>query len=292
MGLNVDAPLPGVERSVGGGVAWELTVDPDEIVSGQTFGAVFKGKAIFDERILITGQVLPGLLPGGFKDIMVADFRATVHVRDGAVGEDVELTPDPEAVPYVCAESRTSCNPANDILDDPPKPPGLRANTDCEPLAGSNPCGQFVKLDTSDDCDPGGICHELGQTGEGSPCELNDFCVSGPLELVLTGPPGGYVADRSGTVLFGYDDSKETGFYRLVEDGCNDGTWYSEIPKFIDPVGSNGVRMMLRGDVPLAIEFVMGEDSRGDEGIDSCDPRSSPSPNSSLIKFPIRAQAQ
>jgi hypothetical protein len=283
MGLITDAPIGAVEGSVGGGVGWELTVDPTEIVTGKKFFAELKGKAIFDERTLSIGQ---GLIKGGAKEIMFADFRATVHVRSGAAGEDEELTPE---VPYVCALSRTACERSNDL----PGAPGIRGNTDCEPQGDNNPCGQFVDIPTSEDCEPEGLCDELGHTGEGSQCEVNEFCVSGPLELPLSGGPGQYEPDASASVvLFGYDDGEDTGFRIHEEGGCNAGIWYSDKPQFTNPVGSNGVRMMIvgiDGSVRVAIEYVMGEDSRSDEGIDSCDPHSNRSPDSSLIKFPIRA---
>jgi hypothetical protein len=279
MGLISDVP-PLVAGSSSAGFGWELTVDPTEISSGEPFAAELSGKVIFDERFLAEGQ----RIFGGHKFVILVDLRATVRVRDGAVGDPEVLTP--ELIPYLCMMSKTACDPENDVLDDPPKLPSLRGNTDCEPQGEDNPCGRFVEIPTSDDCAPGGVCDELGHVGSGSQCAVNGFCVSGPMEVALEKRVPGYVADESGSVLFGFDDSADTLFGRLEEGGCNDGTWYGENPAFEDPLGSNGVRMIANGE-KLAFEFVMGEDSNGPEGIDSCDPLSSPSPDSSLIKFPI-----
>jgi hypothetical protein len=276
MGLMTNVgPFTG---SVGGGVAWELTVDPEEIHSGQRFLADLKGKAIFDERFLSTALALD-LVDEGFRELVFTDFQATVIVRKGADGDPVVLTPD-KSIQYVCAQTKMPCDPKKNLPGDP----GFQGNPDCEGQSETNPCGQLVEFQTNDDCTRGGLCDQLGYAGL---CDAYGFCVAGPLELPLTGSPGRYDAWDSGSVLFGYDDREETGFVKLDEGGCNDGTWYIDKPQPADPLGPNGVRIMLGGAVPVIIEFIMGEDSRGDEGIDSCDARSSRSPDSSLIKFPI-----
>jgi len=264
--------------SLAGGWAWELTVDPTEIVSGGLFAADLKGKAIFNEAFLRLGQ---NLIPGGFRDMLYVDFQATVRVRKGASGNPVVLTP--ESIPYECLVGGTACDPDNDLA-----PTGIQGNSDCQPESENTPCSRLVEVPTSDDCDPGGVCDELGHTGEESLCARNGFCVTGPVELLLTGPPASYRADSSGSVHFGFDDTPDTGFEILKEGGCNDGTWSSGPPSLDDPVGPNGARALL-GVAPVAIEFVMGEASRLDDGIDSCDPRASPTPDSNLVKFPIQA---
>jgi hypothetical protein len=266
--------------SGGGGSAWELTVDPTEIIAGRPFAADLEAKAIFDESFLNQGQALLG----GFKELLVVGFQATVHVRKGAVGDDEVLTL-PRSIPHVCWQSRTACDPANDL----PGNNGLVGNTDCQPLGQTNPCGQLFEIPTSEDCDPGGFCDEKGHVGEGLQCELIGFCVTGGVEVPLTGQPGGYTADDSGSVHFGFADTDATGFEILREGGCNDGTWYREVPSFADPIGPNGARLLV-GGFPLAVEFIMGEASRLDDGIDSCEARVSPTPDSNLIKFPIRAE--
>jgi len=256
---------------------WELTVDPRPIVSGEDFAADLQGKVIFDEAAMASTQTL---IEGGFKDAMIVDLKATVHVRRGATGEDVALTLEP--IQHVCAVSKTACDPDNDL----PGTPGIRGNTDCEPQGAINPCGRFVEIPTSDDCAPGGFCEGEGRTGPESQCELNEFCVSGPAEAGLEKRVEGYQADVSGNVLFGFDD-QNTSAEILQEGGCNDGTWFMPKPSFDDPLGPNSVRI-IAGGIPVAIECVMGEASRGPFGIDSCDAHSSPTPDSRLISFPIQ----
>ena len=276
--ISFGCASPVTGATSGGGVAWELTVDPRPIVSGQKFAVDLQAKAIFDEFAIGLAQIF---VVGGFRDVNVVDLQATVHVRKGATGEDVVLRPEP--IPYVCVVSGTSCDPENDLPGDPHK----RGNTDCEPEADTNPCGRFVEIPTSDDCAPGGFCESLGQTGRGSQCDVNEFCVSGPFEMPLKGRPEAWEADASGNVLFGFADEGTEA--EILEDGsCNEGTWAMPIPMFDDPVGPNGVRLIL-GNIPSAVECVMGEDSRGDFGIDSCDPLSSRTPDSRLIRFPIQA---
>jgi len=268
----------GCEASVGTGLVylgWELTVDPTTIVSEQPFAADLEVNAIFEESDLNVAQTL---VEGGFKDAMVVDLQATVHVRKGATGKDAILTPTP--IPYVCAVSKTACDPDNDLPGDP----GIRGNTDCEPQGAINPCGRFVEIPTTDDCAPGGFCDDSGNTGDESPCELNGFCVSGPVVVPLEQDLQAYEADASGNVLFGFDDQYAE---ILQEGGCNDGTWIVPEPSFADPVGSNGARLIL-GGIPVALECVMGENSRGPFGVDSCDPLASPTPDSRLISFPIQ----
>ena len=278
MGLVLNVAGSGEPGSSAGGWAWELTVDPNEILSDKLFAADLKGKAILDENFLGQGQ---DLIPGGFRDMLLADFQATVRVREGASGNPVVLTP--ESIPYECRMGGAACDPRNDLA-----PTGIQANSDCQPQSKSNPCGRLVPIPTSEDCDPGGVCDELGHRGDGSQCAKNGFCVTGPVEVPLTGEPGAYTADPSGSVQFGFDDTLDTGFIILEEGGCNDGTWYSEVPSLDDPIGPNGMRGVA-GGAPMALEFVMGEPSRLDDGIDSCDPRASPTPSSNLIKFPIQA---
>jgi len=267
---------PGSDTST---IFWDLTVDPNPapIMGGETFAADIQGTATMSETLISAGQILLG----GFKDVMLVDFQATVTVREGAFGEPVVLTPD--AIPYVCEVSRSACNPDNDV----PGTERVRANTDCQPQTPTNPCGRILEIPTSDDCGPGGLCEDLGRTGEESECAVNGFCVAGPAVIALTGPLGVYEAEASGSILFGFDDSPKTGFEELEEGGCNDGTWYSELPAFEDDLGSNGMRV-LAGGIEATFEFIMGEECRGPYGIDCCDPAASPTPDYRLIRFPIQ----
>jgi len=213
------------------------------------------------------------------------DLKATVHVREGTIAAD-DLVLIPEDIPDRCAVDKTACDPDNDLL---PGTPGLQGNTDCEPVNDLNPCGRLIEIPTNHDCSPDGVCADLGHRGEGSQCATNGFCVVGPVEVLLIGPPQGasYRADASGSVHFGFDDRESTTGFGILEGGCNDGTQYRDPPKFEEPTGPNGARVIL-GGFPVAVEFVMGVQSRSEDGVDSCDGLSSPTPDTGLIKFPIQ----
>ena len=112
---------------------WELTVSPspDPIDSGEPFTASLDGIALFDEDFLDRAQ---DALPGGVQEVDLVDLSATVHVRSGATGDDVILEPEP--IPYECFSARGLCDPANDVLDDPPgAAPGRRRRDDPAPRA-------------------------------------------------------------------------------------------------------------------------------------------------------------
>ena len=206
---------------------WELTVRPTQIESGEPFAADLDGVAVFDEAFLDAAQNLPDLIPGGVREVNLVDLNATVEVRLGATGPDVSLEVDP--IPYKCSIGRTECDPANDV-------PG-GGNTECQPENDLNPCGRFIGLPTSDDCDPGGVCAELGKEGQ---CSDNGFCITGDLLLELDGGLGGYTADSEGEVLFGW-----------WENGS-----IEERPKFTDMTGPIGLRLGA-GPFPVALECVM-----------------------------------
>lgn len=283
MGYLTYAPIgdPVASGSSTSAIFWDLTVDPTPtpIESGEPFAADIQATATFSESLIANGQ---RIFEGGFKDVMLVDFQATVTVRAGAIGEPVVLTPD--TIPYVCEVSRTACNPDNDL----PGTERVRANTDCQPQTPTNPCGQIVEIPTSNDCNPGGLCDDLGLAEEESQCAANGFCVTGPVAIALTGPLGAYKAEAFGSVLFGFDDSEKTGFEILGEEGgCNEGTFYSELPAFEDDLESNGMRVLVRG-IEVTFEYIMGEECRGPYGIDCCDPAASPTPDYRLIRFPIQ----
>jgi hypothetical protein len=254
---------------------WELRVVPKPIRSGETFSVTLDGVAGFSEVYLDAAQPV---LPGGVQEVNLVDISATVHVRTGALGADVILTN--EAVPYECNVSRAPCDPAHDS----PSVPGARGNTDCQPENHLNPCGRFVRLPTSTDCAPEGLCAELGKTGPGSQCELNGFCITGDLQFPLEEASGQYVANMQGDVLFGWAD-KGTGA-TIQESGPNQGTWILPGPVYEEPTGPIGVRVTV-GGIPVATECAMGVHSKGPLGVDSLDFLSSPTPDSALLSFPI-----
>jgi len=291
----------------------ELTVTPiDAILPGAPFGARFSGRVVFDAEFLNDANALLG---AGEEDLeirrlAITKLQATVHVRKGATGDDVVLTP----VSFTPAPSETcsyddngntgaeagpfpKCSRANDNPDD-------GSNADCTGLGNmpdpENPCLPFVVLPTSDDCDEGGECDDLGEWGPGSPCELNGFCITEELAIELEGDQtsDGYIyrAEPSGSVFFGWDDQEDPQTGRaILESGPNKGTWILPVARsFEAPLGSTGLRMVIGSSTPslalrqLAWECTMGVISRGPNGVDSADALSSPAPDHLLVSFPIR----
>jgi len=286
-GTGGEAPGPTVactnsETSDIGLLDWELSVSPDQpIESGEPFTATLDGIALFDEGFLDAAQ---DVLPGGVQEVDLVDLSATVHVRSGATGDDVILALDPIEYPYGCFRGRNACDPANDVLDDPPDPPGLRGNTDCEPISATNPCGRFILLPTSSDCEPGGVCADLGKTDQ---CENNRFCITAGLPLQLQEATGHYTAAAEGEVLFGWDD-ESTGAI-IQEGGPNDGTWILPEADYYAPTGPNAVRLTVRG-IPVAVECTMGVNCQDFE-VGCRDSLPSPTPDSELISCRIQTEA-
>jgi len=275
---------------IGPGVAgfpWELTVDPGPILSGEEFGASFSGVAEFRELWLDNAQSWE-LPPNGFKRIEFVQLHATVHVRIGATGRDVVLaagslpktcTYDGDGNTGVEGSSFPPCSEENDNPDG--------SNDDCTGLGGTprpeDRCAKFVSIPFSDDCSPGGACDTLdGGFGlKTVQCVANGFCVTGPLRvpLQLDGNVGGYRAEASGSVVFGWDD-QSTGA-ELDETGA----WVLPPAVFEEDTGPNGFRAYFEG-VPVAHECTMAkiEDvTIGGELIR----RQVPTPDSSLIAFSI-----
>jgi len=253
---------------------WNLTVTPEPIESGEPFTAALDGLAVFSEEFLDTVQ---DVILGGVKKANLVDLQATVHVRSGASGADIVLVGEP--LDYECALDATPCNPDNDV----PSIPGVRGNTDCDPVVNINQCGRFVELPNSNDCAPEGICADLGKWGPGSQCDLNDFCITGDLPLPLEGKTGSYTAEATGTVLFGWDDQK-TGA-TVQPDGPNEGTYNLPPTFYADPTGWIGLRTSVV-TLGVGLDCTMAVDSGGPDGVGVPD-LSSPTPNSALIAFPI-----
>lgn len=248
---------------------WQLFVEPRSIVAGEDFSASLSGIATFGEDFLDEAQ---SVIRGGVREVNLVELNATVHVRSGAIGIDVVLAPDPDEYEYTCREDNADCDPEN-------------GNDDCNQGNGFNPCGRFVILPIAADCDPDGICSELGKTGDASQCAVNDFCITGDLEIKLGEQTGRYRASPAGgVVLFGWAD-ESTGF-EVRDSGPNEGTWILTMPEFSDPTGPVGLRVTA-GGFPVALECTMGVDSRGEDGCDSLDFLSCPTPNNALISFPI-----
>jgi len=255
-----------------GTFGWELTVDADPIEAGKPFTARLSGVAEIPMLFLNYAQILLG----GFQEGNIVDVNATVHVRSGAVGEDVVLEIAP--IPYECTIGRMACDPENDL----PSVPGQRGNSDCQPEGPTNPCGRFVLLDTSTDCGPGGVCEELGWTGPDSQCEKNGFCVTKDVRVPLEEKTVRYTAAAEGPVLFGWDD-QSTGA-TIQEGGPNDGAWILPPSVYEEETGPNGMRLII-GGLPVASDCTMGLKCG-----DACyDPNlSRPAPDSELIAVPIQ----
>jgi len=259
-----------------GVLEWELSVIPKPINGGEPFSVTLAGVATFSEVYLDAAQPV---FPGGVEEVNLVDIRVTVHVRSGAFGADVNLSP--EEIPYECEVSRALCDPANDL----PSVPGTRGNTDCQPENRLNPCGRFVRLPTSSDCAPDGTCAALSKTGPGSQCELNGYCITGDLPLPLQEATGQYVANVRGDVLFGWAD-ESTGAV-IQESGPNEGTWILPTPIYDERLGPIAVRATV-GGILVATECAMGVHSKGPLGVNSLDFLSSPTPDSALLSFEIQ----
>ena len=260
---------------------WELTVDPGPIEAGAGFSARFDGAARFPESFLDTGQLV---IVGGFREVLLFDVRASVVAHRGADGPPAVLTLEP--MKYQCALEhedqpgvRPDCDPANDL---PRGGPGPVRNTDCQPEGSFNPCGRFLAIPTSDDCEVGGTCWNLHREEAVSlcndedfckeaaktQCAVNGFCVTGDIRVPLKTAVQEYVADASGEVLFGWYET----------DG---GLWRLPVAAFTNPIGPTGFRMQV-GPVAVAFECVLGGQELGLFG---------PLHFDELISFPILDRA-
>jgi len=238
---------------------WELAVEPGPIVAGEPFGVEFTGRAFYDAAFLNDGQ----RYLGGYKRIAVLDLMGTVRVRKGATGDDVELRAAP--IDRTCTYDEDgnagpdagpefpSCSTENDNEDG--------SNDDCTGLGGSphpdNLCLAFIPVETSDDCEPDGVCDQLGATGPNSACEVAGFCTTEPAAVPFGLETGAYTAAAEGNVLFGWDD-ENTGAI-LLEDGT-----YELPPANPDePVGPNGVRAFV-GGIQVVFQCTMAESVQAD----------------------------
>ncbi len=138
----------------------------------------------------------------------------------------------------------------------------------------------MVDVPTSDDCAPGGECDMLGKLeGDTSQCALNDFCVTGALEVPLLEVMQDYTADAEGAVLFGWADRG------LSNSTFDEMTQLYTIPK---PSAADPIEQGLQVDAGLvvSVECVMGVD----EGVDPMDEENDLvgyTPDEDLISFPI-----
>jgi hypothetical protein len=246
----------------------------DRIPAGVLNQMGLTGRAYLPEAYLDGMQTR---VPGGVDKVDVRELQATVVVRDGAFWTDTALPA--EDIAFTCALGDSlACDPANDQAGTP----GHQPNTDCSPVGPANPCGRFVSLPTSSDCDPGGVCRlDDWQNIKGNQCAQNGFCVIDRLGLELVLGYVLYQPYRSDRIYLGWDD-RNTGA-TLQSGGPNDGTWNLPPAVYSNAVGPNGLRLgfahSASGEsLDVAIECTMGVDSQGPHGVYSADPLSSPTP--------------
>jgi hypothetical protein len=257
---------------------WELTVDPGPIVGGEAFGAVFGGTLVVDESLLDESLAL---VPSGYTRVRIHDLRATVHVRSGIASANADVALRNQPIQTTCAYDKRG---RDGPLADPQFPPcstakddenGSGSNADCTGLGGvpdpRNPCGQFVSLPFSTDCE---LCANEGKAAQ---CADLGFCITDNLKIVLREEVGGYFANGSGNVLFGWDD-QSTG---AILDGTGpDARWILSPAVFDRPVGSNGFRITIGNEVDVAFECTMASGSN----------RFQPMRDAELISFDIQTQ--
>jgi hypothetical protein len=273
---------------------WELTVAPQPIAASAEFASSFSGRIAVGATTFNDGLAL---LSTGFRRVVVSNAEARVQVRRGATLKEGEQEPVlVAAIQETCTYDETgrtdpdvtsfpACDPANNT--GAPDPRGLFANTDCTGLGGSpdplNPCLPYVSFPTSDDCEEGGACAELGQTLPGGPCEKHGFCAVGGAEVPIGPSSGTYLADSAGTVLFGFAEDLP-----IVEVGPLRGAYdFPDPPRgFGMDVGLSGFDVLVAG-LPIAWECVMGVTSLGPDGVDTIEVGVSPSPDALLLSCPI-----
>jgi len=282
-----------------------LIVDePGGIIGGGSFDASFDGIGVFPQFFLDAAQ---GVVPGGVQTAELVDIVATVQVRSGATGPDVPLGPD---LSSITPGPIRFCNfPTDQVCTCPGGT--LPGDTCPEPACIGGTCNAqqvLAELPTSTDCTGGGACALVGQTGTGSQCDLNGFCITGDLIIEFAqSAPTTYTADPSGEVLFGWADQGVPGLVlcpaaapncqaAFMPDGCYD------LPAavFSNPTPPIGIRVNASG-LFVPIQCAMAEPggicASGEGCLDDadcatppCTPTTDvvcPTPDENLISCPI-----
>ncbi|MBW2718899.1 MAG: hypothetical protein JRD94_10200 [Deltaproteobacteria bacterium] len=206
------------------------------LVGGSDFTADFTGVALFPQFFLNGAQ---GVVPGGVAVAELVELVATVQVRSGATGPDVPLGPDLAAL-----------TPGPTRLCNFPTDQQCTADADCAGGVCEDPI-TLVDLPISDDCEPGGVCESVLETGPGSQCDQNGFCITGNLQLELETRSASFTADPGpGEILFGWADRDVSGLVTCpapppncqsvsMPDGCYD------LPPaiFDEPAAPLGIRV-------------------------------------------------
>gem|GEM_PF-2254906 len=240
---------------------YELTVRATSINGGaspQPFTAEYRGVGIFPKWALDAAQAA---VPGGVRTATIEGLTATVSVRSGATGPDVELGPDEAAIVpgltrFCTLPQSTVCSADSDCIVPPCRPPVL-----------------VIDFPIAEDCGPGGLCEGIGQgfaDGPTAQCNITDppeFCITGDLRMPLGPNAAIYTPDPSGAVLFGWADQSVPGLLTcpaaapdcqesFMPDGCYD------LPAAIygDPIGDPasvgpiGTRMNIDGALFVAMQ--------------------------------------
>jgi len=219
------------------------------LIGGSDFAVDFTGVAVFPRFFLDGAQ---GVVPGGVAVAELVELVATVQVRSGATGPDVPLGVD-----------LASLTPGPTRLCNYPSDQECTADADCLGGVCEDPI-TLVGFPISDDCEPGGLCESLFQTGLGSQCDQNGFCITGDLELELETKGASFTADAgSGEVLFGWADRDVPGLVTCpapapycqsatMPDGCYD------LPPavFDEPAAPLGIRVKA-GALSIPIQCAM-----------------------------------
>ncbi len=193
-------------------LGFDLTVAAPSVAGGpapEDFTASFSGVMRVPKLYL---ELSSNMVPGGLQQGILDDVAATVQVRSGAIGTEVLLTADLDAIipgpTHLClAPPDQVCDPTNDV--DPNDPSA--GNTDCLGGIEGFPCQPAITLidfPTSSDCLAGGVCDAIGE-GDANPnssCSYNGFCFLGDLPIPLAAMTGVFTPDSSGAILFGWAD--------------------------------------------------------------------------------------
>lgn len=232
-----------------------LDVDPGTVVPGGEFTAELSGGLLtVPERLLDLAQ---RIVPGGVTELDLVQGQVTVLPRSGS-GVSGAPTPISPIFPSgTCLFDDSSCNVENNVGGIPFGFPGYAGNTDCVPSGNFNPCRRLFTVPTANTAE---ACAGLdpapcGGTGEeecvkSDQFSVNDFCVSGPVEIPLATVQGNYTPGSVGeTMLFGWDDQNTSAV--IVGSDVTIGS-----PFYSSPIGPNGMRFDL-GGLSIALECVM-----------------------------------
>jgi hypothetical protein len=242
-----------------------------EIRSGDSFLVRLSGVAKLDVVNLNYGLVLLNERFGfpGFRKLAFEAFEATVRVRKGADGEDIQM--ELANLPKACT-------------DDPIEQPVTECAADDDCPGDTNRCLPVLDLQTSDLEEE---CRELGAT---EAFEQVGFCITQAAVPAMAEKFAEYTANDTGSVLFGWADTTPDGKPSVIRSGANRGAFDVDemIPELDSPIRVMGFRVLfLPTPIPVPFECSMGTNSRSADGAGTVDALLSPSPDGALISCPI-----